>query len=168
MSSRTCRRDVTWLSAYLDGEAPEAAEVEEHLAACPECRREVAELREVQRLVVTPQFAPDPYFVVRFRARHEASVRALESWRRVAVRLLLPATATAAVLAVVTVSLGEGDRDSFWELERHALGAGSPRVESAPASSDLEPLFAAAIGPREPVRPRVADGGAAPRAAAER
>jgi predicted anti-sigma-YlaC factor YlaD len=158
MSTETCERDAARLSAYLDGEALDPAAVERHLASCAACRQELDELRAVQRVLQVPAVAADPYFVLRFRARHEASVRTLESWRRIAVRLLLPATATAAILAAVTVSRGEGDRDSFWELERHALGAGSPRVGSAPRSSELEPLFAAALGPREPVKPRVAGG----------
>lgn len=160
MSTESCQRDQARLSAYLDGEAADPVAVERHLASCAVCRLELDELRAVQHLIHVPPVAADPYFVVRFRARHEASARTLASWRRIAVRLLLPATATAAFLAAVTVSRGESDRDSFWDLERHALGAGSPRVGSAPSASELEPLFAAALGPREPVKPRVAGGDA--------
>jgi anti-sigma factor RsiW len=153
--------DDALLSAHLDGEATEGSGGVrlEDLESCAECRQSLAELREVQRLVRVPRVEPDPFFVVRFRARRgEAERSSLLSWLRVAVRVLLPATAAAAVVAAVTVSGGERERDSFWDLERHALAAGSPRMQSAPESSDLEPLLAAALGPREPVRPRVAVG----------
>jgi hypothetical protein len=133
--------------------------LEEDLESCAECRLDLAELREAQRLLRVPPLAPDPYFVVRFRARREeVERRSRFDWRRVATRLLLPATATAALLAALTVSWSDRERDSFWDLERHALAAGSPRVQSAPESSELEPLLAAALGPREPVRPRVTGG----------
>jgi predicted anti-sigma-YlaC factor YlaD len=164
----TCGREDAWLSAYLDGEALDggtarAMDPDGHLESCADCRGLLADLREVRDLVRPPRVEPDPFFLTRFRARREAATRLeRESWRRVAVRLLLPATAAAAVMAVVTVGLGERERDSFWDLERHALGAGSPRVQSAPAASDLEPFLAAALGPREPVRPRVAGEPARP------
>jgi hypothetical protein len=157
--SLACGHEPFSLSRYLDGEADDVAAIELRLAACAVCRGHLEGLRAVQRAIAVPRLEADPYFVVRFRARREvAARRAIESWRRIAVRLLLPATATAAVLAAVTVSLGDADRDSFWELERFALGAGSPRVRSAPSAGELEPLLAAALDPREPVRPRVAAG----------
>lgn len=154
-----CGRDRAGLSAYLDGEAPDGAELERHVESCAECRRELGELRALRRVLHVPALEPDPFFVVRFRARRAELERlSVESWRRVAVRLLLPATAAAALLALIAIRTGVGEPESFWDLERHALAAGSPRLRSAPESSDLEPLLAAALGPREPVRPRVAGG----------
>jgi anti-sigma factor RsiW len=157
-----CGRDRAGLSAYLDGEAADGNELERHLESCAACRAELDELRALRRVLHVPRLEPDPFFLVRFRARREALERlSAESWRRVAVRLLLPATAAAALLALVAIRSGAGEPESFWDLERHALASGSPRLRSAPESSDLEPLLAAALGPREPVRPRVA-GGQAP------
>ncbi|MDH4132647.1 MAG: zf-HC2 domain-containing protein, partial [Gemmatimonadota bacterium] len=44
-----CPADKATLDGFADGSLPaaERARVTEHLAGCPECRREVAELREV-------------------------------------------------------------------------------------------------------------------------
>ncbi len=44
-----CRTTVQRLNPYLDGElsAEEAAVVEEHLAACPQCRAELDDLRRI-------------------------------------------------------------------------------------------------------------------------
>lgn len=41
------------ISAYLDGELEprEARQVEEHLAGCPECRREMEEMRKIEEVL---------------------------------------------------------------------------------------------------------------------
>lgn len=50
---------LTWLGAYLDGEINETlrGQIEAHLATCPDCRRELEELRQLSTLL---QASPVP------------------------------------------------------------------------------------------------------------
>lgn len=50
---------LAWLGAYLDGEVNETlrGQIEAHLAACPDCRRELEELRQLSALL---QASPVP------------------------------------------------------------------------------------------------------------
>ena len=64
------------LSLYLDGRlsGEELAECEEYLAAHPEARRELDELRRMKHLLAArPGVSPDPYFWTRFEATLESS-----------------------------------------------------------------------------------------------
>lgn len=58
----TNQHDTTRLSDYLDGElsAPERAELEAHVAGCPECERTLEELRAVvEAAAELPQLPPE-------------------------------------------------------------------------------------------------------------
>jgi hypothetical protein len=93
------------LSAYLDRELPpgERADVEAHLAACPECAAFLAELAAVDEATASlPAEAPAGYFEdfpARVRARLEARKSALRVRR---VPAWTWAAAAALLLAVVT------------------------------------------------------------------
>ena len=90
------------LDAYLDGElaTPDAAELEQHLRACPDCSR-LERRRRALSAAVREQVlrfpAPDT-----LRARVRSAVRADLKWR-VHPRSYWPALAVAASLAVVAV-----------------------------------------------------------------
>lgn len=142
-----CERARERLSALLDRELGVAtAEVEDHLAECAACARELAQLRAVSRLLRVEELAPDPYFVTRFRARRDDSQRRerqLQGWRRFTLRFLLPATAAAITLASVLVLAERPEGRSFHDLERHALSTGSTAFESRDIDPGSEPLLAA-------------------------
>lgn len=64
MDGAGCRRWLDELSAYLDVQASDSlrAELEQHLAACPDCRVTVDTLRQTLRLVHAlsrPPFSPE-------------------------------------------------------------------------------------------------------------
>ncbi len=64
----TCERTEELLSAYLEGElAPaERAEVEAHLAACPECAELAALVREgMAAAAALPELEPSPQLLAR-------------------------------------------------------------------------------------------------------
>jgi len=149
----TCDRCDHRLSAYLDGEASDAAALDSHLHSCPACRHALAELEQCSRvLAVAPQPA-DPSFVARFRQRLEAlETERAERWRLLAIRLMpLAAIALVAALALTALeSGGPGGDESFTALERTVLAVGSPLVtestaDEAPAS---ELLLAGAVDSR--------------------
>jgi anti-sigma factor RsiW len=58
----TCYRARRWLGAYLDGAltGADASWTERHLAGCPSCQHEVAELRRVKALVAAATAIPEP------------------------------------------------------------------------------------------------------------
>ncbi len=96
----TCDRTRARLSAFVDGELPpgEAAEVREHLASCPSCRAEEAELlrlrRELARHLAPPAVGEEEWGEM---ARTVVARQA----RRLGWTLLLPA-----VLVLVGGGLG--------------------------------------------------------------
>lgn len=60
------------LSAYIDGELPPArrADVEAHVAGCPQCRQQVAELRQLAAGVAAmPKMQPAPQFLAEVRGK---------------------------------------------------------------------------------------------------
>jgi hypothetical protein len=60
------------LSAYLDGELtpPQRAEVEAHLASCPRCQEELAELKTLAAGVAAlPKLEPAPQFLAEVRRK---------------------------------------------------------------------------------------------------
>jgi len=104
------------LVAYADGELPSdlRREVEAHLAECPSCAQELAEL-EATRTLLKRWPAPQPSAEARSRAWGALQGRAQPSaarsagrrvWVRALVRYALPLAAAAAVLLVVTVPWG--------------------------------------------------------------
>ncbi len=122
-----------------DGLTPEAlAQVESHLNACPDCRREASALREVRRLLTvapTPSVIVDTPAVYRLAAERQA--RRARTWRRFAL------AACAAVFALIAVA-------ALTRLEIH-LGHTEMVVRwgSAP-----EPITnQVAYAPRSPIAP---------------
>ncbi len=77
---------TAWLGAYLDGEVNETlrGQVEAHLAACPDCRRELEELRQLSALLqaspVPPSLQSDADFASAVMARVNRPVPSL--WQR--------------------------------------------------------------------------------------
>ncbi len=97
-----CRRQERRLGAWLDGELGplEAAEVRDHLMACPACRAAVqrwTRVREDLALLDAGVAAPDPPTLERMARRFETGLlrevrdmdRALRVWRVAAALLLL-------------------------------------------------------------------------------
>ena len=104
------------LVAYVDGELPDGLrrEVEEHLAGCPSCAQELAEL-EATRALLERWPVAEPSAEARSRAWDElqgrrqptvAPVAGRPVWARALLRYALPLAAAAAVLVVVTVPWG--------------------------------------------------------------
>jgi hypothetical protein len=96
-----------------DGE--ERARALRHLAACPDCRRELAELSEVadELLMIAPEQEPPVGFESRVLARvqpapHPAA-RRTRRWRR-PLALLAPAAAAAALAVTITLGATGDDR----------------------------------------------------------
>jgi anti-sigma factor RsiW len=109
----TCPNYETMLEAYLDGELP-PAEVEQlhrHLEACPECRRELAELRRGIELfragsLAEPEIALPPGFAERVAAKavRPRPGRIWTKWM----------AAAAAVLLVAGIGLGYSAHLNFF------------------------------------------------------
>jgi anti-sigma factor RsiW len=69
---KDCQDMRTQLSAYVDGELTPAqrAEVDAHLASCPDCQQEVAELKTLAAgLAALPQLRPAPRFLADVRRK---------------------------------------------------------------------------------------------------
>jgi predicted anti-sigma-YlaC factor YlaD len=80
MECDTCRE---WMSLWLDGRLVQAEieQVEEHVAACPDCRTALDALRHVDRLLsAAPPVLPAPGFTLRFQARLAARHRRRRTW----------------------------------------------------------------------------------------
>ena len=151
--SPVCDRCDERLSAYLDGEAANPAEIESHLHSCPECRRALAELEDSSRLLAVAPATADPSFVARFRQRLDAlETERAERWRMIAIRLMpLAAIALVAALALTALeSGGRGADESFTALERTVLAVGSPplRESALDEAPGTELLLAGAVDSR--------------------
>ncbi len=142
------------LSAYLDGELPlaEHADVEAHLAACPDCTAFLAELAAVDEAAAAlPAEAPAGYFdgfPARVRARLEARPtrlqprRASGPLRRAPIRRIPAwtwAAAAALLLAVITpLTLRQGRPAAPAADETRPSGSeGMPAVVPEPPRKDL-------------------------------
>ena len=65
-----CSEELLW--SYVDGELPpeERKALEEHLKLCPECRRELSLMMEMERaLSEEPIVSPDPRFTEKIMSR---------------------------------------------------------------------------------------------------
>lgn len=139
-----------WLEAYQDGELSERRRrrVEAHLAACPACRRELAGLRELSRLLQesppAAHLTPPERFVAHVglrlprRPERPAWKQALETgWRLVPAGLLgawafVQAAFVVTELAILALSLGAGGAaaahllpsEPWWSSLLSAQGAG--------------------------------------------
>jgi hypothetical protein len=153
----TCHESRERLSELLDEvlPAPERAEVEAHLADCPECRRELERLRATVSLLrrVEPVRAP-----VGFVDRVMAAVRPVPWYRRLAAWIFLPLSvklpaeaAAMALVAILAVYLFQRDP----ELQRTIrpeppatpprAEAPAPREEQPPSSLAKPPLKAGKV-----------------------
>jgi hypothetical protein len=126
MSCEQTRQLAAELALGL-ADGAERAQALRHLAECPECRREVAELSEVadELLLLAPEREPPVGFESRVLARlqpQRPTARRARRWRR-PLAVLAPA-AVAAALAV-TITLGAtGDDRRLADHYRATLAAG--------------------------------------------
>ena len=114
----------------------------------PAVRAEVADIRRLSAALQVPADVarPDPYFLVRFRARRDAVAAAAQSaqWWRRAARYLLPLAASALLGAVLTVWISSENTSTLGELEMRALGKGVADVTLETTS--IEPVLRIALG----------------------
>lgn len=121
-----CQQMESQLIAYLDGRATvrERREVEQHLAACAECRARVEGFRSVWKVLEeTPAAEPSAWFDARLRQRIAAEP-APGMWSRLGAWLPQPRLALAS-LALIAVG--------FWAAavtrpQLHAPAAANPVV----------------------------------------
>jgi anti-sigma factor RsiW len=98
-----CDLEPMKLAAYLDGEVPEAqaAAVRAHIAGCPACAAEVAEMVALKRglLAARGRFSPSAGFRARVRRQISAKkkTRMMPNW-------MWPALATVAAMLMVSVT----------------------------------------------------------------
>jgi anti-sigma factor RsiW len=147
----TCRESRERLSELLDEVLPasERAEVDAHLADCPECRRELERLRATVSLLqrVEPVRAPAG-FVDRVMAgvRPVPWYRRLAAWIFLPLSIKLPAEAAAmALVAILAVYLFQRDPE-LQRTVRPDLQATPPRAE-APAPREEQPASSLATPP---------------------
>jgi anti-sigma factor RsiW len=115
-----CRETQTLLTAFHDGELPDAdrTRVEIHLHGCLECGRLLADLARADKVAGVPD--PGPGYWDRFNARvadrierdsegpRVAVLRPKQGWMRQQLRFLVPAVAAAALVVVVVRYGGRG------------------------------------------------------------
>ena len=132
-------------SLLADGEAP--PELRSRLDE-PAVRGEVAEIRRLSAALQVPADVsqPDPYFVVRFRARRDALTAAAQTaqFGQRAARYLLPLAASALLGAVLTVWGSNDATSSLGELEMRELGKGVADITLETTS--IEPVLRIALG----------------------
>jgi hypothetical protein len=149
----TCRESRERLSELLDEVLPasERAEVDAHLADCPECRRELERLRATVSLLqrVEPARAP-----AGFGDRVMAAVRPVPWYRRLAAWIFLPLSiklpaeaAAMALVAILAVYLFQRDPE-LQRTVRRELQATPPRAE-APAPREEQPAASAVPAPHK-------------------
>ena len=147
----TCHESRERLSELLDEvlPAPERAEVDAHLADCPECRRELERLRATVSLLqrVEPARAP-----AGFVDRVMAAVRPVPWYRRLAAWIFLPLSiklpaeaAAMALVAILAVYLFQRDPELQRAIRPEPQGP-PPRVE-APAPREEQPASSLATPP---------------------
>jgi len=125
-----CNQDPVALSAYLDDElqANEAAAVREHIATCPKCASEIAELVRIRRGVraARQHFTPS----ADFRRRIEQQIRQRPSRRSWRPQFVPAAVLAAAVLLVVIASAlvlhRSNDSSEIADLHINALASANP------------------------------------------
>ncbi len=147
----------TWadqLSEYLDGEldADERGALEQHLAECASCRRQLDELREVVRWLHTDApDAPDPEVWPRVAARIAAfpAPRTAAARRPAPRRLGLLAGGVLAAAAVAVIALSVG-RDGAAPAPSPPRGHPSAGI-ALPASAVPSPSHARAVAELEAV-----------------
>jgi len=135
MEHNLCREN---LSAYLDGELPSAerAELEAHLAGCPECSAVLGQLRDVSKLVKTHGLEPVPPSL---KGEVLAGPRPSYPWLKPVLAL---STAAAGVLIVMNITKVQ---------EQASFTASFGARASAPAGLEASPEVPTATqAPEEP------------------
>ncbi len=128
MEHNTCREN---LSAFLDGELPreEKLSLESHLAACPDCRRELEELKRVSAVFRKHAMEPAPLSLKEAVFAEKPAAPFFSSW-------LKPAAAFAAAAAGLLIILA---LPKIRELKQLT----SPEVFQAASPASFESLPAA-------------------------
>lgn len=129
----TCKQIKPQLSAYIDGVLPavKKEQVEAHLADCPICRKELADLKETVALLrAAPKTDAPDKFLQQVNAQIDIQQGAFSIWARVRQFLFVPfkiripiqlAAATAmAVLVIMVVTSPEMKRVSETTLQKYA------------------------------------------------
>lgn len=156
----TCEHCRDLLSELLEGDLPASAEAQarEHLARCPECARELAELRAlVAALHGLPEVEPPVELRARLRAIPERA--ASGGWRRMRFIATSVAAAAAALLIVWTgITHYQGrpgvDLTAAPPITRPAPSAGEERATPVPSEVAAQP---AAEAPAEESSAAVAE-----------
>jgi hypothetical protein len=163
--------DVDTLSAYLDQQLPpaELTAIRAHLATCPECGRELAELRATVALLrELPQYAPRRSFQLGPEHARGAVRRGIgiTGWfeRLVpALPALRIATVAVAVLLVAVIAgdlvtnRGAAPAPMVQTGDQATERASAPESEPAPAPAVQAPAPAAEAPESEGVMPRMTD-----------
>jgi len=112
----------------------ERAQVLDHLAACAECRRAVAELSEVtdELLLDAPEHEPPVGFESRVLARLDPQPVRRRPRRRRALLMLAPAVASAALASVVVLGVTRDDRQLAGQYRQALSVAHGSSFEAAP------------------------------------
>lgn len=143
-----CDPNPATLGAYLDGELPseKTAEVREHIATCPRCSLELAELSRMQRSIraARDRFAPAPEFRRKIQQQIAAPRRRLwsASW--------IPATiALAAMLLIAFLWIGDSHRSDalaeVTDLHVNAIASSNPVDVVSTDRHTVKPWFAGKI-----------------------
>jgi len=142
MLPRECQRLREWLPEYAEGMSAgrRRGRLERHVAGCPRCAQEVADLRAVVRVVRSAQADPLPQAVlaeIRQAVARRAAPRPVPVWQW---RLLAPAAAVA-VLAVFALAFHGRMRGEHYGMAGPQLMAKAsqeqvtPPAEPAPAAA---------------------------------
>lgn len=138
------------LSAHLEHDLGEAerAELETHLAACPDCAADLADLRRaVDLLRRLPDPEPPPFLATRVMARIAAGEARVPTWRRWVEQLgaplvAAPLAAAAAALAVFVLASPPAVAP--------VVVASSPAASDAEASPKIPTMVPRIVGPKAP------------------
>jgi hypothetical protein len=136
--------------AYGDLGPAETARVEEHLARCPECRREWAGLRAVRRLLdaaPAPEVSVDVAAVYRRAAERQA--RAARRWRRVGCAACVGLAAALAVAVGLRLEVQVGEQQV---VLRWGLPPAPPAPPAPPPPAPTPPRPAAPDATEERLR----------------
>ncbi|HEX4322556.1 MAG TPA: anti-sigma factor [Acidobacteriaceae bacterium] len=129
-----CEQNSTALAAYLDGElgSDEAVAMQQHIAACPRCAAEIAEMVSLRRslLAARSRHTPSADFRRRIQQQIAASKAPVPKTKPRLLRFLPYAIPLAAMLLVAIALLRYSDRtDAFSEvadLHVNALASANP------------------------------------------
>jgi len=133
------------LSAYCgeDLEAAERQRVERHLAECPECRAELAELQTVQRLIrSTAEVEPPPWLAARVMARIREQQAGKRSWLQrlfFPLQVKLPLEAVALLLVCVSGYYLTRSVETDLQQARQQLQESPAQTAPAPIPTAVQP-----------------------------